>query len=379
MTIAERPNHDLAVPLDESDGAALDLEPTRDEIRGKRRRVRATTLDDRLELAGSALSALCVIGLIYGHLLPLNGALGFLVLWYLAFVGIYAVVVSVSNPRPIVIDRLVTATLLIASVIVVAALASAVIYTFVKGWQALTNVRFLTHDMSAISPTAPLSQGGILHAIVGTLIEIAIAIAISLPLGLATAVYLSEVGGRFANIVRTVIEAMTALPEILAGLFIYVVRVVGLGFPTSGFSVSVAMSVTMIPIIARTSEVALRIVPSGLREASNALGGTEWRTTMRVVLPTASAGLATALILSIARGIGETAIPLLVSGASSFMNTNPFSNPMNSLPLFIYDAYVTHEPIAIERAFGAASVLLIMVLGLFVVLRLLTRDRKGTR
>ena len=100
---------------------------------------------------------------------------------------------------------------------------------------------------------------------------------------------------------------------------------------------------------------------------------------MRVVLPTASAGLATALILSIARGIGETAIPLLVSGASSFMNTNPFSNPMNSLPLFIYDAYVTHEPIAIERAFGAASVLLIMVLGLFVVLRLLTRDRKGTR
>jgi phosphate transport system permease protein len=139
------------------------------------------------------------------------------------------------------------------------------------------------------------------------------------------------------------------------------------------------MSVTMIPIIARTSEVALRIVPSGLREASSALGGSEWRTTSRVVLPTARAGLATALILSIARGVGETAIPLLVSGASSFMNANPFQDPMNSLPLFIYDAYVTHETPAIERAFGAASVLLLMVLALFVVLRVVTRDRKAAR
>jgi phosphate transport system permease protein len=100
---------------------------------------------------------------------------------------------------------------------------------------------------------------------------------------------------------------------------------------------------------------------------------------MRVVLPTASAGLTTALVLAIARGIGETAIPLLVSGASSFMNANPLSNPMNSLPLFIYDAYVTHEPVAIARGFGAASVLLLMVLGLFAVLRLLTRNRKGYR
>jgi len=325
------------------------------------------------------LSSLALVGVIYGHLLPWSGVLGFLVLWYLVFMVLFGLIVSATSPRPIVVERLVTATLTIASLVVIAALASAVIFTFAKGWQALGHWNFWTKDMAGVSPSAPLSHGGVFHTIVGTLIEITLAIIISLPLGLVTAIYMAEVGGRLASLVRTVVEAMTALPEILAGLFVYVVLVVGFGFPKSGFAVAVAMSVTMIPIIARTSEVALRIVPSGLREASGALGGSEWRTTLKVVLPTARAGLATALILSIARGIGETAIPLLVSGASSFMNVNPFSNPMNSLPLFVYDSYVTHEPIAIERGFGAASILLIMVLALFVVLRLLTRDKKEAR
>jgi len=350
-----------------------------DDVVAPRRRLRVTTLDHRLELGGAMLSSLALVGVIYGHLLPWSGVLGFLVLWYLVFMVLFGLIVSATSPRPIVVERLVTATLTIASLVVIAALASAVIFTFAKGWQALGHWNFWTKDMAGVSPSAPLSHGGVFHAIVGTLIEITLAIIISLPLGLVTAIYMAEVGGRLASLVRTVVEAMTALPEILAGLFVYVVLVVGFGFPKSGFAVAVAMSVTMIPIIARTSEVALRIVPSGLREASGALGGSEWRTTLKVVLPTARAGLATALILSIARGIGETAIPLLVSGASSFMNVNPFSNPMNSLPLFVYDSYVTHEPIAIERGFGAASILLIMVLALFVVLRLLTRDKKEAR
>jgi phosphate transport system permease protein len=125
--------------------------------------------------------------------------------------------------------------------------------------------------------------------------------------------------------------------------------------------------------------VALRIVPNGLREASGALGGSRWSTTWKVVLPSARAGLATALILAIARGIGETAIPLLVSGASSFTTVNPFVNPMNSLPLFIFTAYGTHDPVAIERGFGAATVLLFMILVLFVVMRFLSRERKASR
>ena len=200
-----------------------------------------------------------------------------------------------------------------------------------------------------------------------------------MPLGIGTAVYMTEVGGRGSQLVHTVVESMTALPEILAGLFVYVVLIVGFGLPKSGLAASVAMAVTMIPIIARAGEVALRVVPNGLREASAALGANHWNTVRKVVLPSARAGLATATILAVARGIGETAVVLITSGASSFLTFNPTGEPMNSLPLYIYTAYTTHEPVAIARGFGAASVLLAMVLALFVVTRLLVRDKGGRR
>jgi len=128
---------------------------------------------------------------------------------------------------------------------------------------------------------------------VGSVIEVSIAILVSVPLGIGTAIYMAEVGGRGSKLVRTVVEAMTALPEILAGLFVYVVLIVYLGLSKSGLAASMAMAVTMIPIIARASEVALRVVPGGLREASSALGASQWKTVRKVVLPTARAGLAT--------------------------------------------------------------------------------------
>lgn len=343
------------------------------------RRVSAYTLDDRLSLVGSVLSSFALVTVVYSHLVDANGLLGFVLCWYAAFLLVYGFVVAMSNSRPIVVERLVTATLWLAAGVVVLALGSAVVYTFSTGWHALVHLNFFTHSMSAVSPIAPLDQGGIVQAILGTIIEVAIAIAVSVPLGIGTAIYMCEVNGRFARLVRTVVEAMTALPEILAGLFVYVTLVVDVGLPKSGIAVSAAMAVTMVPIIARAGEVALRVVPSGLREASHALGATHWRTVRTVVLPSARAGLATGGILAIARGIGETAIPLLVSGASSFVNLNPVQNPMNSLPLFIYAGYITHEPEAIARAFGAAAVLLVMVLALFVTTRFLSRNKGATR
>jgi phosphate transport system permease protein len=139
------------------------------------------------------------------------------------------------------------------------------------------------------------------------------------------------------------------------------------------------MAVTMVPIIARASEVALRVVPGGLREASLALGASRWRTVRKVVLPSARAGLATATILGVARGVGETAVVLITSGASSFLTLNPVGHEMNSLPLYIYTSVKTGEPLAINRAFGAASVLLLIVLVLFVGTRLLARDKSVRR
>jgi phosphate transport system permease protein len=344
-----------------------------------RRRLHRHTFDDWMSLWGSVIGSFCLVEVVYEHLLDGSGTLGFLVTWFTVFLLMYAGVVALSNPRPVVTERLVTATLWTAASVVVFALGSTIVYTLAKGWNAYTHLGFFIHTMAGVAPTAPLSQGGIAHAIVGTVIEVGIAVIVAVPLGIGTAVYMSEVGGRFSRLVRTVVEAMTALPEILAGLFIYVVLIVDVGLPKSGLAASIAMAVTMVPIIARASEVALRVVPAGLREASLALGASQWRTVRKVVLPSAKAGLATATILGVARGVGETAIVLITSGASTFLEVNPVKNPMNSLPLFIYTSYATHEPTAITRAFGAASVLLVLVLGLFVATRVLARERTGRR
>jgi len=335
------------------------------------------TSDDRLALWGSVAGSFGLVFISY-RVLPLSGLFGFVILWYLVFLILYVGVSVISLPGPMVRDRLAGALVHGTAGAVVIAVSSAVLYTFAEGRHAIVHVNFFTHDMSGLDPgLAPLNQGGILHAIVGTLIEIGIAIVVSLPLGVGTAVFITEVGGGFARGVRTVVEAMTALPDILAGLFIYTTLIVSLGLGFSGFAASMALSVMMLPIIARSSEVALRVVPGGLREASLALGTSRWRTVRYVVLPTARAGLATSLILGIARGIGETAPVLLTSAVTSFLTLDPFHNPMNSLPLFIYSGWLSDEGLGYERAWGAASVLLGIVLILFITARVVSRSRTG--
>ena len=317
--------------------------------------------------------------LVFEQMLAWSGNVGFIVCWYAAFLALYAGVTALSNPRPVIIDRLASAAVYAGASVAGFALVSTVLYTFVEGRAALGHLNFYTHDMAGVGPQAPLTQGGVFHAIVGSFIEVSIAVCLALPLGIGTAVFMTEVGGRLARVVRTVVEAMTALPDILAGLFIYTTLIIGLGFQRSGFAAAMALTVMMLPIIARSAEVSLRIVPGGLREAGMALGASQWQTVRRIVLPTAKAGLATALILGVARAVGETAPVLITSGASTFTNLNPFQDPMNSLPLFIFSAVRSGEPLYIARGFGAASVLLALVLALFVTTRFLARDRMNRR
>jgi phosphate transport system permease protein len=361
---------------DDSGTGAADPRPPAPRV-VRPRRPRRLTGQDVLALVGSLLASFALVELGYEHILDFSGLVGFLICWFAVYLAVYALVLSVTNPRVVVVERLVTSILWVVSAVILFALGSTIVYVFVKGWQALDHVNFFTHDMAGVNPAAPFNHGGVFHAIVGTAVEISIAVAISLPLGLVTAVYMTEVGGRGSQLVRTVVESMTALPEILAGLFVYVFLIVDFGLPKSGLAASVAMAVTMTPIIARAGDVALRVVPNGLREASAALGGKHWRTVWKVVLPTARAGLATALILAIARGIGQTAIVLICSIASNFLTYKP-TGSMNSLPLFIYTMWLTHEPRAVTRMFAAASVLMLMVLFLFVVTRILVRN-KGSR
>jgi phosphate transport system permease protein len=341
------------------------------------RTLHGRTREDNFTLGGAFVASLATTWLLYQHVLPLSGKVGFVIAWYLVFVGFYAGLTALTQPRAIVTDRVVTTAVIGAPLLVASALVSMLIYTLARGLKALVHPNFYTQDMSGVRPLDPLNRGGILHAILGTGIELGIAIAISLPLGVATAVYLSEVGrGRASSIVRSVVEAMTALPSIVAGLFIYSTLRTQLHFPASGFAAALALSVMGLPIMARAASVVLRIVPGGLREASYALGTGKWQTVWRVVLPTARPGLATALILGVARMVGETSPLLLTTGASTFFNANPFVNPMNSLPLFVFSAVRSGEPTYVDRGYGAATVLLLLVVSLFVFARLVARHRK---
>jgi len=341
------------------------------------RRVGRTTLDDRLTLAGSAFGSASLVWVLYDQVLPFAGVIGFLICWYVVFLAFYIALTAMAHPMPLVLDRLAQAVITGGAAIVGLALVFTILYTFVRGWRPLVHLNFYTKDMGGVQPSDSLKKGGVLHAIAGTGIELGIAIAVSLPLGVVTGVYMSEVGGKFAKVVRTVVEAMTALPDLIAGLFVYTTLILALGMQRSGLAAAIALSITMLPIIARSSELALRVVPGGLREAGVALGATQWRTVWQVVLPTAAPGLATALILAVARAAGETAPLLIANGDSQYLNLNPTTNPMNSLPLFVYKAFKSDDPGYIQRGFGAASLLLVLVLSAFVILRLIARKSSG--
>jgi phosphate transport system permease protein len=353
--------------------------PQAENVPSVPRSVSSFGIDDWSSLVGALFASLALVWLLYVQILPTAGKFGFFVAWYAAFVALYGLITAMSHPRPIVVDRVMAAIVAGGAGFVALALGWTIIYVLYRGWPAYHHVNFYTHDMSGISPTDPLTKGGILHAIVGSGIELAIAVAISLPLGIGTAIYMTEVGGKLSKVVRTVIEAMTALPDLVAGLFIYSFLIVALGFSRTGLAAALSLSITMLPIIARSSEVVLRVVPGGLREASLALGATQWQTVRKVVIPTARPGLATSLILGVARGIGETAPVLITAGVSTFFNDNPLKDPMNSLPLFGYEGLRSGEPLFITRGYGAISVLLAVVIVLFIVIRLLARQRVSSR
>ncbi|MFC7494559.1 MULTISPECIES: phosphate ABC transporter permease PstA [unclassified Nocardioides] len=335
------------------------------------------TADERFLRIGSIASAAGLAWLITQRLLPLQGLPWFLVVWFACILLVTAVTAGMTGGLVEVRDRIAATTVTVGAMVVGAALLSAIVFVVVKGIEPLRHLNFYVDDMAGVGPKDPFDKGGVAHAVLGSLIQVAIAIAITLPLGIGTAVFMSEVGGRFARVVRTVVEAMTALPSIVAGLFIYTVFIVTLGFPRSGLAAALAIGVMMLPIIARAADVVLRVVPDGLREASLALGASRWKTVWYVVLPTARPGLATACILGVARGIGETSPVLLTSGNAQFFVTGPTDGVMNSLPLFIYSTVRSGEPNAIARAFAAATVLMAVVLILFVVARVVARPKKA--
>jgi phosphate transport system permease protein len=252
-----------------------------------------------------------------------------------------------------------------------------VAYTVYRGHAALGHFNFFSQDALNATELNGLNQGGVWHAVVGSLEQMGIATVIAVPLGILAALFLVEVGGPMARPVRSLIEAMTSLPEIIAGLFIYAIILLNVGLGQSGLAAGLALTIMMIPFVARSSEVMLKLVPNTLREASYALGASQWRTVWTVVLPTARSGLTTAVVLGMARAIGETAPPLLTSGFTAYMNTNPFHGWQTDLPVYIYETVREPTNLDHERAFGAAVVLMILVLVLFTLARVLGGKAPG--
>jgi phosphate transport system permease protein len=337
----------------------------------------------RTTVLGAAAAAIS-IGIILGPTLGFIGTVWVPVASFVAFVALYAALVFLTENGSAVRDRFWLVMFWAAAAVAMATLVLVIGLTVISGqpvfgafdW-AGWGTNFLTTDMGITGPLAPLAEGGILHAIVGTLEQITIALLITVPLAIATALFLNEVGGRFARLVRTIVEAMTALPSVVAGLFVYASVIVLFTRQFNGFAASLSICVLMLPIMIRSADVVLRLVPGNLREAGLALGASQWAVVRRVVLPTVRSGLTTAIILGMAHGIGETAPVLLTAGVTNNLNVNPFDGPQISLPLAALEFVKSPQPEMRARGFATAAVLLVVVLILFVIARAIGGQQAG--
>jgi phosphate transport system permease protein len=230
--------------------------------------------------------------------------------------------------------------------------------------------------MAITSSDAPLDEGGLIHAIVGTLYIVVIASLISVPIGILTALYLTEIKGKAAGTIRFFVQAMSGIPSIVAGLFIYAIWMIALGNQYSAFAGAMALAILMVPTVARTSEEVLKLIPSDLREAGLAMGGTQWRTVAMIVIPAAQSGLITAVILGVARVAGETAPLLLTMGGADALNLNPFDGNSSAIPFYVWKNFLLGTETSIDRAWSGVLVLMIIVLFFFTLTRFLA-GRKG--
>jgi phosphate transport system permease protein len=302
----------------------------------------------------------------------LNGKLGFAASFF--FISTLLIFIQKFRSKDLAAakDSLLSSFATLAIVLTLIPIISIVSTVVLKGYKGI-HLGMFTNDMTQASVNDPVQAGGLLHALLGTLIMVGGALIISFPIGLLTALYLTEIRGKLARPIKFLVQAMSGVPSIVAGLFILSILVIPVTQELTGLMGSLALSILMIPTIARTAEEMLLLIPNDLREAGVALGATQWRTVSGVVVPAAKSGLVTAVILGVARIIGETAPILLVSGGADALNFNPTSGPMGSLPFYIWKAFLTGgTEEAYARAWGGMLILLILIVFLFGLARYLS-------
>jgi phosphate transport system permease protein len=302
---------------------------------------------------------------------PLQGTADYIVfsaaLYVVAQTALSGVVEGGRRSRDRLAATLSTAALILAILPLIAVLG----YTISRGIKRLDGT-FFSHSMLNVADKDP--GGGAYAAIIGTIEQVGLATLVSVPVGLMVSIYLVEYArGRFGRLVSTFVDVMTGLPSIVAGLFILALWVLALHQGYSGFAGSLALMVLMIPIVVRSTEEMLRLVPDSLREASYALGIERWRTITRIVLPAALPGITTGVMLAVARVSGETAPLLLTIFGNPAINMNPFSGPQKGMPLFVFNQAGLPNSTALDRAWAGALTLILLVVLLNVAARLLIR------
>ncbi|HEX6471931.1 MAG TPA: phosphate ABC transporter permease PstA [Streptosporangiaceae bacterium] len=267
-------------------------------------------------------------------------------------------------------NRLVLVLVTLSFVLAVLPLVS-VLWLVVKNGLKRFDMNFFTHSMRNVGPLD--NFGGAYHALLGTVEQVGIAAIIAIPVGLLTAIYLVEYGGggRLGRSISFFVDVMTGVPSIVAGLFVLAFWVLGLGMGFSGFAGALSLSILMMPVVVRSAEEMIRLVPDELREASLALGVARWRTIISVVLPTAFTGIVTGIMLAIARVMGETAPLLLTVFGLDSINSSVFDGPQEALPLFIFQQAGKPNQPAIDRAWTAALTLILIIMLLNLVARVL--------
>ena len=320
----------------------------------------------------TAFSTLAVVAVT-----PLKGKLGFSIALFIMAIITSASISWIRKDRKAALNSVSTVFVYVAAAFVIIPLASLLFEIIRKGAPGLSFGIF-TRDMSLASADSPLNEGGLLHAVIGTLYVVLLATIISTPIGFLTSLYIVEVKGRFASTVRFFVQAMSGVPSIVAGLFIYAVWMIGLGNSYNAVAGAGALAILMIPTVARTSEEVLKLIPNDLREAGLALGATQRRTVAMIILPAAKSGLVTSMILGIARVAGETAPLLLTIGGADAINLNPFEGNNYALPYYVWKNYSLGNPESIQRAWLGVIVLMMMVFIFFSLARYFGRT-KGAR
>ncbi len=320
-------------------------------------------------IAAGSIAAGCAIGLAGG----LDSRIQWGLIAALLFVLVTYILGAKVEGKRQAKDRIATSMVWVAFLLAVIPLVSLIWETVSRGVKVL-DVYFLTHSMGVLADTDV--GGGIYHALIGTLEQIGLATLMAVPVGLLTAIYLVEYGrGKLAAAVTFFVDVMTGIPSIVAGLFILSFWILILDMGYSGFAGAMALAILMMPVVVRSTEEMLKLVPNELREASLALGVPKWRTILKVVLPTSIGGITTGVMLAVARIAGETAPVLLLVWGTPLINTNPFEGPQASLPLYIYQQYANSagSPAAYDRAWAAALTLIILIMILNLVARGIAR------